>query len=96
MAEQIDLTTPDFADPRTTTHYRVAVLQLSMAQQRLVIVLEGENNVTKTFHYRDQEAVDMMIFLNKANLSVKSLHRRVLEKLIADGHIEGSISGTPD
>jgi hypothetical protein len=38
----------------------------------------------------------MMISLNKVNLSVKSLHRRVIEQLINDGKLDGTISGSPD
>ena len=34
--------------------------------------------------------------LNKADLSVKSLHRRVLERLIADSFLPGLVSGSPE
>jgi hypothetical protein len=33
--------------------------------------------------------------LNKANLSTTSLERRILQRLIADGHLAGSVTGTP-
>lgn len=39
---------------------------------------------------------DLITALNKANLSVKSLERRILERLQTDGRIgTGTISGTP-
>jgi hypothetical protein len=38
-----------------------------------------------------------MIALNKVNLSTKSLHRRIIEQLQADGLLgTGTISGAPD
>jgi hypothetical protein len=42
------------------------------------------------------KALNLMIALNKANLTVKSLQRRVLEQLAADGLLAGSVTGTPD
>ncbi len=37
-----------------------------------------------------------MVALNTANLSIKSPQRRILERLVADGKLTGSIAGTPD
>ena len=63
----------------------------------MVIVLRGSNGENKEVVYdEDAGSVAMLRSLNKANLSVKSLHHRVMEKLLADGHLAGSISGTPE
>lgn len=43
----------------------------------------------------DNKATNMIVALNKANLTIKSLERRIFEQLIADGHLSGSLTGTP-
>jgi hypothetical protein len=107
MAEQIDLTTPDQAKPGTN-FYRVSTLTLDYDGGRITIVLMGENGVQRAEVYNDGQdgqgnedpggtlATTLMRALNKANLSTKSLHRRIIEKLVADGRLSGSISGDPE
>ncbi len=41
-------------------------------------------------------ATTLMRVLNKANLFTKSLHKRIMEKAVADGKLTGTISGPPD
>lgn len=95
MAEQVDLTFPVL--PKGGTNFwRVDVLRLFRIAQRVDIVLMGENGETLSHTYTGAEATSLMISLNKANLSIKSLHRRIMEKLIADGILQGSISGIVD
>lgn len=86
--EELNLTTP-------VSKYRVARLLLDWEGQGIQIGLY-ENGIFQTFGYFGAEATQLMTALNKADLSVKSLHRRILEKLIADGKISGTISGAPD
>jgi hypothetical protein len=71
----------------------------------IVIHLRGEHGELKVVSlwrvYRrasaeKTKALNLMIALNKANLTVKSLQRRVLEQLAADGLLAGSVTGTPD
>lgn len=97
--EQIDLTVPDQVKIGTTT-YKLTELNFDWGRSRIVIVLVGANGERKEVVYADGEEStdtrDLMRVLNKANLSIKSLHRRVMERLIADGHIVGNISGVPD
>lgn len=95
MAEKIDLTTPYKPDPREATDFTVAMLVLDRFGQGVHITLR-KNGVSAEFSYNGDEAMDIMRALNKANLSIKSLDRRILEKLIADGKIVGTISGSPD
>ena len=77
--------------------YSIAALILEWDAKQIIIRLKGDDGSYKTVDYNDSEgAVTLMNQLNKANLTIKSLHRRILEKLIADGKIVGSISGTPD
>lgn len=97
MAEQIDLTQPYQPDPRQATAFTVERIDLNWGAQSIGIEIEdAASGVRRVIHYEGETAVQLMIGLNKANLSTKSLHRRVLERLLADGHLAGTISGTPD
>jgi len=105
MSEQFDLTNPDQAVPGTST-YSLVRLDLQFAGGSIGIELRGSNGERKEISLSNSpgddvtppgtEITDLLIALNKANLSTKSLHKRVMEKLIADGLIDGTISGTPD
>lgn len=96
MPEQVTLTTPEVIPAISTTFYRVVTLNLDWRGQRILIVLQGENGELKGFDYEGADAITMMTALNKANLSVQSLQRRVLNRLIMDGHITGAVAGSPD
>lgn len=95
MAEQCDLTTPDQAQAGTI-FYKVALLALDWENKRIKVVLVGGNGLRKSVSYEGATAEAMLIALNKANLSLKSLHKRILGRVVADGNLTGSISGTPD
>ena len=41
-------------------------------------------------------ATAMIKQLNTANLTTKSMQKRILEKLSADGFLPGTVQGTPD
>ena len=89
--EQIDLTTPK----PSVTNYRVVILYLDWQNAHIQIGLLGPLGEQESFIYDGEEATNLMIALNTANLSIKSLHKRVLEKLILDEKLVGTISGTP-
>ena len=96
-AEQVDLTTP-ITKP-TTNYYRVVLLTLDWDAAYIAIRLKGQNGEFLDFIYRDElpltEATTLMTTLNTANLSTNSLHKRILNKLVADGKLAGTVSGTP-
>jgi len=92
--EQIDLTTP-ITQP-SITNYRLNKLDLRWLDQHIRIELVADSGEVIEHSYDGDIARNLMIALNKMDLSVKSLQRRVMEKLIADGVIVGTISGTPD
>ncbi len=95
-AEQINLIAPDQAQAGTLT-YSFAQLVLDWEHGRIVVVLAGANGERKEVVFGDaDDARAMMRSFNKANFSSKSLHRRLMEKLIADGHLVGAIVGVPD
>jgi hypothetical protein len=96
MAEKITLTVP------LVTHYAVSDYEVTG-------VFVGRNPFKLTIYYRDSlgnefsdetvgDAAEPLVkALNKANLSIKSLERRALEKLQADGRISaGSVTGSPE
>jgi hypothetical protein len=94
--EAVTLTAPEVTPAITTTQYRVGVLLLDVDGAVISIHVRGTNGERKEFRYTGPPATDLMKFLNTANLSVKSLHKRILEKLSADGLLVGTVTGTPD
>ena len=95
-AEQVDLTVPDQARAGTST-YSVAQLTLDWEHGRIVVRLVGDNGERKEVVFGDADnARAMMRALNTMDLSVVSLHRRIMVKLINDGYLAGIISGAPD
>ena len=97
MAEQIDLTAPYDPTPVTASKFVIARLDLNWRGASIVIeVYDSVSGLSRTFTYEGATATNLMVALNKANLSTKSLQKRVLEQLIADGKMAGTISGSPD
>lgn len=88
--EQVDITP---VQPPAITAYTLERLTLDWQNKVIDVVIRDNLGATQSFTYGD--AANLMRALNTANLSVKSLYRRVLEKLIADGKIAGTVSGTP-
>lgn len=105
MAEALVLTTPEVRPAVSTTDYRVVYLGLDWEGKQIVIRLRGTNGESRSFTYGGRlaatpearaDALAMMVALNTANLSTRSLQRRILERLVADGKLTGTVSGTPD
>jgi hypothetical protein len=102
MAEQISFPAP--IAPPAPTVFRVALLALDDYNDRVIVDLRDWNGTTfGTIVERVMEtgpaAVTLMTGLNKANLTVKSLHTRALEwalaKLVTEGRATaGTISGS--
>lgn len=94
MPEQLDLTDPVVFP--STTRYEVIYVCLDKRRAHIAIRVEDEAGRARDFVYSGAEATTLMRQLNKADLSVKSLERRILERLVADGLLAGTISGAPD
>lgn len=94
MAEIVTLTTP-ITTPNLTT-YAVRMIAMDLDVPSIVIRLRGTNGENKVCSYSGVTATNLIVALNKANLSTNSLQKRCLERLIADGEIAGTISGSPD
>lgn len=93
--EQINLTSPFKADPRETSVLEVDSLLLDWRGSRIVVHL-GDGRIQKRVEYSGTPATNMMITLNKANLTNNSLHKRIINQLISDGYLAGSITGSPE
>lgn len=76
--------------------WQVAQLRLDWPGQRIDIMLIGTNSETLNVAYTGATATAFMASLNKANLSVQSLHSRILSRLVVDGFLAGTVTGLPD
>lgn len=95
MTEQTDLTKP-IPSRGGTRYWRVDNLRLYWGSAEIVVGLVGENGERLTIGYDGTKATALMVALNKADLTAKSLHRRVLEQLATDGKLDGTVTGVPD
>jgi hypothetical protein len=98
--ERATLTTPAVSST-TISHYEITGLVLqrgTSAQPTWRFVIWYADNLGNVFsdEHVDAEAATLIKALNKANLSTKSLERRALEHLVAEGKIPAaSITGVP-
>jgi hypothetical protein len=105
--EELVLTDPIVIPGTTSAKYRVVSLTLNheaimlaggepMPPGLVLIDVRDNNNVLSHYRYEGQVAQDYIKFLNTANFTVKSMHKRILEKLSADGYLPGTVEGVPD
>ena len=94
MAEEVILTTP--VTTPSITAWKVSSLHLDWDNSQITIKLRGPNGETKFHSYGGAVALTMMVALNKADLSSNSLHKRILNRLILDRTVLGTVTGTPD
>lgn len=100
--EQLDLTTSIPAEAPQVDAYKVARIILDRLNKSIEIqVWDGLNRSTlKPFNLNDQDhnAFTLMKQLNNGtiDLSTQSLEKRILNKLVSEGFLSGTISGTPD
>ena len=84
--EYISLTTPE-----QIIRYKLDQLILRWSDGVIIIGLLANTGQYKNIKYDGQKANLLMGVLNTANLSTKSLHKRILEYIISDGVIKGTI-----
>lgn len=104
MAEQVDLS----QSVPATTHWRVHFITLlrgltnvgsvapDPSSSRITVALVGDHGRALSHTWTGSVANDDIIALNKANLTNNSLEKRILNRLILDGVIAGTVSGSPD
>ena len=90
--ERIRLTTPEVVTANTVAIQFVG-LYPTLGQIDLVLVT---NTGTRIVHsYTPPQGTTLIVALNKANLSTRSLQQRILDRLVADGVIAGAVEGSP-
>lgn len=82
--------------PPQQTTWRVNEVYFNWDAQSIQVGLKGTNGEAKHHAYTGATAQSLLVSLNKANLSTTSLHRRIINQLVSDGIIAGSVSGSPD
>ena len=90
--EILTITSP----PPQQTTWRVNEVYFNWDAQSIQIGLKGTNGEAKHHTYSGATAASLMVSLNKANLSTTSLHKRIINQLVSDGVIAGTVSGSPD
>ena len=93
--EQVDLSVPYNPDPRTTSYWKFDRIAFDENRKYLDIYLKGANGITLQIRYTGDVAVDFRNLLNRPN-ATRSRDWRLFNRLIADGKLSGSISGSPD
>jgi hypothetical protein len=100
MAETHVLTSPiTYAAPASLTEWRVVRFYIDRGTNTPSVLMVARSNtgIEATALYEGSEASTLISQLNTANLSTKSLQKRILEKMAADGFLSaGAVSGTPD
>lgn len=96
--EQLTLTTPEVTQPAlTTVTWEVDEVHLFRRQQMYTVIFIGSNGEVRPWNVQGTLAANRMRALNKANLSLKSLHVRMVELAQTDGILPaGTITGLPD
>lgn len=95
MAEILNFSTPEQGAPGTVT-WKLILIHKNWEQATIKAGFRGDNGEYTSISYEGTEARNLMRVLNKADLTVKSEQRRIMEKAVADGKLSGTISGTPD
>lgn len=92
MAELLTLTTPIVATRATLT---LQTLTLDFPNAVIRAGLTGSDGVDVAVEWTGAAATTLMVALNKANLSVTSLQKRVLQQAVTDGKLTaGVVTGT--
>jgi len=107
--EELALTEPVVEPEKVSDKLRVVSLMLNhdtVGNPALpgavpgLLLITCRDNLDKlyTYQYAGQAALDYIKFINTANFTVKSLHKRILERLVADGIVPGggTVTGVPD
>jgi hypothetical protein len=96
MAEQVDLAVP-ITRP-STTNFKLERLNLDFLTGAIHIQLLGPNGEALSAVYdanTNPTGASLITALNTANLTSNSLAKRIYTRLIADGYLAGTVSGTP-
>ena len=94
--EKLVLQTP----PAAPTEYRVQSLRLEWGDVStcavIVRLIPNVGGEVVNYRYDGAAACTMLQQLNKANLSTMSLQRRIIERLVTDKVLTGTVQGSPE
>jgi hypothetical protein len=93
MAERLQL---NVSTTITLTGWDIYSLYLGRIEKRIEIQMIGDDGDRRTELIDGTTAETLLKQLNSANLSIKTLYRRVMEWLIANRGYQGTVTGTPD
>lgn len=99
MPPQLDLTTPlrraRGNNVQETRWFQVRNVNFDFDAKSIIIGLLGENRYSHAEVYIGAAAANLLNALQSANYGVKNLQRQILERLVADGRLQGTISIQP-
>lgn len=101
MSESHVLSSPvTYPAPTSLTDYQVVMFTIDRqnpARPWILMAARSNTGVIVEARYEGSVAATLISQLNTANLSTKSLQKRILEKMAADGFLAvGSVTGAPD
>lgn len=94
--ETLTLTTPQIVTT-TTSAYTIDLISLDIRNLSISIQIRGQNSevITKTYDNSTVPTGALLLHtLNTSNFSVNSLLKAILNRLITDGVLLGSVTGT--
>jgi len=101
--EELELAEPIIIPEVRTSKFRVITLCLELpkpdgsAAALIRIILADNNNKQIQHNYHGIDAEILIQWINTANFSTQSLHKRMLQKLSAEGVLPaGEVTGFPD
>jgi hypothetical protein len=75
--------------------YQIVSLYLNWVTSHIEITLQASDGSMPVFKYDGDIAKNILSLLLTANLTLNSLHKRILKRLNDDGLLVGVISGVP-
>lgn len=79
-----------------TFDYRITNVNLNIKDNMIDIILEkyenGWKGQTIKFTYTGANASNLLQYINTANFSVNSFKKQIIQKLVTDGLISGTVS----
>lgn len=96
MAEKLTLSTPIINSQPNTTDWEVAQFNIDRENSIIAILLKDNRGIYIKHRYEGLIAATLIKQLNVARLDLKSLEKRILERLNLDGILVGNVTGSPD
>jgi len=93
--EEVILTAPVVLDPTTLNDVQIKSLYIDRMDKIVAVtVIDGSN--TKTFTYTGDAGLNLIKLINTRDFRTNSLQKQMLQKLISDGYLQGTVTGTAE